>query len=195
MPESSPTPTPTQAAKILKDPSVTESLNPGPTDTEVSDAKRQASWAGLLAAQNVIKPWQSAILVLRHPVTSQNKARPTSDTAPGDKQYVVDDALDTAPTGDGTETYTMVSKPPALSPDDVVPSASPSPTPAPAPEPERHPTGAEQKTKSHTKPKVKAGTKVDADEKPSFWQMLFKEKGSKRPEPKPIDATKATAKN
>jgi hypothetical protein len=172
-----------------------EPLHPPLKDAPQNSAKIQAAWAGFLAAQNVINPRDSAILVLRPPERSQPKAGPTPDTAPSGRTHVVDDTLDTVPGQDGTETYTLFNPSPTPSPDDLVPSASASPSPTPSQE---HQPNSASHSKSHKKTVADASKKPDPDpdgeQKPSFWQRVFGKKESK-PEEKPIEITKKTAKN
>jgi hypothetical protein len=168
-----PTPSPIAQPSSAND-KVTDAFHPSMTDTSENTVKRHASWAGFLAAQNIIHPPQSAILVLRPPGTSQSKAVSPADTALSDRAYTADNDMGSLPRTDGTETYTILKPSPTPSPDDLVPSASPSPTPWQEPEPE--PTSNGQ-PKSHPKPAKSVKKPAQrADNKPSFWQMIFHSK-------------------
>ena len=170
-----PTPTPSPIAQPSSaNYKVSEAFHPPLTDTPENAAKRQASWAGFLAAQNIIHPPQSAILVLRPPGTSQSKAGSPADTALSDRPYIADNDMGSVRRTDGTETYTILKPSPTPSPDDLVPSASPSPMPLQ--EAEHEPTVT---TQSKSRPKTDKSAKKpaqSADNKPSFWKMLFHSK-------------------
>jgi hypothetical protein len=186
-PTASPSPTPKNLKSIALAPTaspiaqpssandkVSETFHPPLTDTPENTAKRKASWAGFLAAQNIIHPPQSAILVLRPTGTSQPKAGSPADTALSDRPYIADNDMGSVPRTDGTETYTILKPSPTPSPDDLVPSASPSPMPSQEPEPEPTVT-----TQSKSRPKTDKSVKKpaqSADNKPSFWKMIFHSK-------------------
>ena len=152
---------------------VLEAFHPPLTDAPENAAKRQASWAGFLAAQNVIHPPQSAVLVLRSPGRSQSKVAPPADTALSDRPYIADNDMGSVPR-DGTETYTILKPSPTPSPEDLVPSASPSPMPSQEPEPEPTVT-AQPKSRPKTDKSAKKPAQ-SADNKPSFWKMIFHNK-------------------
>ena len=170
-----PTPTPSPIAQPSSaNDKVSEAFHPPLTDTPENTAKRQASWAGFLAAQNIIHPPQSAILVLRPPGTSQLKAGSPADTALSDRPYIADNDMGSVLRTDGTETYTILKPSPTPSPDDLVPSASPSPMPSQEPEPEPTVT-AQPKSRPKTDKSAKKPAQ-SADNKPSFWKMIFHSK-------------------
>jgi hypothetical protein len=168
-----PTPSPVAQPSSVND-KVSEAFHPPLTDTPENTAKRQASWAGFLAAQNIIHPPPSAILVLRPPGTSQSKAASPADTALSDRPYIADNDMGSVPRTDGTETYTILKPSPTPSPDDLVPSASPSPTPWQEPEPE--PTSTAQPKSRPKTDKYAKKPAQSADNKPSFWKMIFHSK-------------------
>jgi hypothetical protein len=168
-----PTPSPIAQPSSAND-KVIDAFHPPMTDTPENTGKRQASWAGFLAAQNIIHSTQSAILVLRPPGTSQSKVGSPADTALSNRPYIADNDMGSVPTTDGTETYTILKPSPPPSSDDLVPSASTSPTTSQEPEPE--PTSAAQpKSRPKTAKSVKK-TDPRADNKPSFWRMMFHSK-------------------
>ena len=152
---------------------VLEAFHPPLTDAPENAAKRQASWAGFIAAQNVIHPPQSAVLVLRPPGRSQSKVAQPADTALSDRPYIADNDMGSVPR-DGTETYTILKPSPTPSPEDLVPSASPSPMPSQEPEPEPTVT-AQPKSRPKTDKSAKKPAQ-SADNKPSFWKMIFHSK-------------------
>jgi hypothetical protein len=178
MPTASPSPTPKNLKSIEKtsEPSpspialpssannkVLEALHPPLTDVPANAAKRQASWAGFLAAQNVIHPEQSAVLVLRPPGTSQSNVAQSADTALRDRAFIAENDMGSVPRNDGTETYTILKPSPTPSPDDLVPSAS---EPTVTAQPKSRP-----KTDKYAKKPAQS-----ADNKPSFWKMIFHSK-------------------
>jgi hypothetical protein len=137
-----------------------------------SVVKTQAEWAGQLAAENVLNP-HSSVLLVKPPAKegdTVNQSIPPLDTSPILKSHVVNNAPD-APSDNGDETRAILNPSPTPSPDDLVPSASPSPSPSPSPS-KRVKSVADHPTKKHRR--QDDDTDGNSGEGTTFWQRLFK---------------------
>jgi hypothetical protein len=164
-----PTPTPTPAETAITTPQLhTPPLKPD------SVVKTQAEWAGQLAAENVLNPHSSELLV-KPPAKDDNTVKQMTgplDTSPVLKVHVVNNATDTS-SDRGDETHTILNPAATPSPDDLVPSASPLPSASPSDSDKS--TDSDHRTKNRKKHHDEDdGDEVAPANSTHFWQKLFK---------------------